>query len=300
MKKITSLFLLPLVSCLLQPSPVFARPMTLAQSEAVISSPDSTFNILKSSVDACQLKRALDRYVNPSFSNPGFRENKKIVLGSTVYHVLGRGQFLKATDELTGNYQRYILKEKYQIDGLAEFGNKNLRIELTEFLRQGEQIPVYRISGVKDRQLLQIYERLENGGVGRILRTRNLIAAQPVDKEFYYGVSASGKPMVSVFDYSKGSYLEIEFDEKESSQSFFDSKQLNGSSLPVAVFLSKNHKDFAKQIFSDVNLTPVVSYFGNMLEGQDLFKLSLILAEDDGRGPPAVKTNMFSFLGVHS
>lgn len=294
MKKITSLFLLPILSCLFQPGPLFAYAVPALETSAVPSEP---LNIFRSSIDAGQLKAALQRYVNPSFA-ANSSETQQFFSGMTEFNILGRGRFVKAIDRVTGNYQLYRLNSQYQIEGLSEFGNKILKVELSFLERNSEKVPVYKITSAKDRQLLQVYERLENGGVGRILRIRNLVLSQPVDKEFYYGVSASDKPVVSIFDYLKGSYLEIEFEQAQASQSYFKSQELDNPSLPIAIFSPKSQKDFAKQILASVHLTPVLLYLGNLLEEQDFFKLSLILAEDDGRGPPALEPNVFSSQGV--
>jgi len=99
--------------------------------------------------------------------------------------------------------------------GQVEPGSQGLQfkerqlVELFNLQRQGGSLPAYVFTREEDPDYLAAFERLPQGGLGRLLWYRgNDPEGRPIDQEFYYEQDEkTGEETVIVLDHIKASYL---------------------------------------------------------------------------------------------
>jgi hypothetical protein len=101
-----------------------------------------------------------------------------------------------------------MMPSKHGGETLIAVSEGTSRIEIIQFLRFGDSVPVYRVWETTQPDNYMVYERLPEGGVGRILRVRDGVS----DLEYVYDRDpVSQQDTVTVLNYRDGTFLKIGF-----------------------------------------------------------------------------------------
>ena len=122
-------------------------------------------------------------------------------------------------DSVTGYYWKYELLEGGETGALFELGERDLvsgdvtfRVELATKDVAGESIDVYSFSDPGDVNFGLVYERLEEGGIGRILKFRTLENGITTDLEYIYETdSVTGDETITILNYETNTFLKLGF-----------------------------------------------------------------------------------------
>jgi hypothetical protein len=116
-------------------------------------------------------------------------------------------------DLLAGTYEIYELLPGNETGRLLELGRMDGRekqlVELFNLQRGADSIPTYVFTREADPDYLTVFERLPEGGIGRLLWYRGKDAeGRPIDQEFYYERNeTAGEETVIILDHMKASFL---------------------------------------------------------------------------------------------
>jgi len=87
-------------------------------------------------------------------------------------------------------------------------------IQITEIKQAGKRIPAYRFLDPDHPENMLIHERLQQGGIGRVLRLQGHFLDQLIDQEYFYTLQpGDSHESLTIFDYAEGTFLKFQYAE---------------------------------------------------------------------------------------
>lgn len=136
------------------------------------------------------------------------------------------GNTVTLTNEVEGTFEVHKLEDGHKVGVLQKLGvidtvesDRTLVVkqivEISEIERSETMIPTYVFKSPGGSDNFSVYEKLPQGGVGRLLRVHGTDDGRLIDQEYFYDIDKeSGKETVTILNYADGTFLKMEVVDK--------------------------------------------------------------------------------------